>query len=166
MVWRKPTEQDHKAVLKRIRKSAIFNCSLLGFGVIACIFGDIFATMYYIKEGYDIPLIVILQTLMIGTIVLLTFLMKDFIRRFLHVIRKQYEVADCVVISKRKQLGYRYCHHYVLLDIYGEGQEELFTEADIYYDTQVGKNELVIRYTERKPKKKRLQDDLILKIRE
>jgi hypothetical protein len=122
--------------------------------------------MYYIKEGYDIPLIVILQTLMIGTIVLLMFLMKDFIRRFLHVIRKRYEVADCAVISKRKQLGYRCCHHYVLLDIYGEGQEELFTEADIYYDTQVGKNELVIRYIEKKTKKKGLQDDLILKIRE
>ena len=43
---------------------------------------------------------------------------------------------------------------------------KMFTEADIFYDTQVGKNELVIRYTEKKPKKKRLQDDLILKIRE
>ena len=166
MVWRKPTEQDHRSVLKRIRKSAIFNCTLLGFGIIACVFGGIVATVYYIKEGYEIPLIVILHALMIGTIALLLFLMKDFIRRFLHVMRKQYEVADCVVISKRKVLGYRCCHHYVLLDIYGEGQEELFTEADIYYDTQAGKNELVIRYIEKKTKKKRLQDDLILKIRE
>lgn len=33
MIRRKPTPQDHKSVLKRIRKSAIFNCALLGVGI-------------------------------------------------------------------------------------------------------------------------------------
>ena len=162
-IWRKPTVEDQKAVLRFIKRSAILNCTLLGFGVAGCVFIDIVGTSYYLRESYAIPLIVIMQVLILGMVVMLLFLMKDFIRRFLHVIRKEYDVTDCIIIEKRKELGYRCSHHYVTIGFGGTQQEELFTQTEDYYDAQVGSNELVIRYLVKKTNSHRLQDDLIIR---
>lgn len=162
IIWRKPTAEDQKAVLRCIKRSAILNCTLLGFGVVGCVFMDIVGTWNYLRESVAIPIIVIMQLLILGMIAMLLFLMKDFIRRFLHVIRKEYEVTDCIIIDKRKELGYRTSHHYVTISFGGTQQEELFTQAEDYYDAQVGSNELVIRYLVKKTHSHGLQDDLIV----
>ena len=67
-----------------------------------------------------------------------------------YVINKKYEVADCIIINKRREPRYKTVHHYVTIGIGNTWQEELFTDAHIYYDDQVGSDELVNCYIVKK----------------